>query len=462
MACARNPAEPEAGVIALVADVTRDAARIVDAALARWGRIDVWVNNAALAEGDFTEVMAVNAGGALACARAVLAACPRARIVNVSSGVVAVPRAGAAEYIASKYALEGLTRALALDWPEAAIVAVELGATTPEAAIPALIDAMTAPKLHGRIVEAWRSPWPLDLAGADLLAHPLGPSPAARAALADYAERGALERYPAATALPKLLAATHGVPLDSIVLGAGASELLDRVLGVVMRPGERLVAHTPTWPLFPKLCAARNLDAITVPYRLEGNRVDHDLDAVLAAIDPTVRLVYLISPANPVGCALDAAPFDRFLAALPAHVTVMVDEAYGEFVTRGDAASAPAITRRDPRVIAIRTFSKFYALAALRLGYAVAAPALAKVLAVAAPPFGVTTVAQHAAIAALGDREHARRTRTAIARGRAAHPDALISDAPFALAPIPGSPRYFDGRYAMVPLWPGETIETTR
>lgn len=460
MSCARHAGEAEPGVMFVEGDVARDAQRLVDAALAQWGRIDLWVNNAALPGGDFAEVMAINAGGPLACARAVLAACPTARIINVSSDIVATPRAGAAEYMASKAALEGLTKSLARDWPDATIVAVELGAQrTPESAVPALLAAMTSrsPDLHGRIVEAWRVEWQLELSDVDLLAHPLGPSPAARAALAEYAQHGALERYPATTPLPKLLAATHGVALDSIVLGAGASELVDRVLGVVMRSGERLVAHTPTWPLFPKLCATRGLDMITVPYRLAGDRIDHDLEAVLAAVERSVRLVYLISPANPMGCALDAEPFARFLDALPASVTVLVDEAYGEFVTRRGAVDATTVTRRDRRVIAIRTFSKFYGLAALRLGYAVTAPRLARELEHAAPLFGVTAGAHHAAVAALGDREHARHTHALIARGRTEHASALISDAPFALAPVPGSPRYFDGRYALVPLWPSQT-----
>ena len=458
LVCGRHEAAGEPGVVAIVADVTRDAGRLVETAIARWGRIDVLVNNAGLAAGAFGDVMATNAGGALACARAVLAVNPRARIVNVSSGIVAVPRAGAAEYAASKHALEGLTRALACDWPDAVITAVELGAhrtamsasgAAPDAAVPALIAAMIEAGRHGRIVEAWRTVWPPDVAHADLLANPLGPSPAARAALEQYARTGALERYPALPPLAKLLAAEHGVALDAIVLGAGASELIDRVLGVVLRPGERLVAHTPSWPLFPRLCAARALDVITVPYRL-GERIDHDLDAVLAAVDGTVRIVYLISPANPMGCALDAAPFARFLAALPGHVTVVVDEAYGEFVTRPDAARVVALTRTDPRVIAIRTFSKFYALAGLRLGYAIAAPHVARCLEAAALPFGVTAAACHAAIAALGDREHARRTLALIARGRGNHPEALPSDAPFALT---------RERYAMVPLWPSETTD---
>jgi histidinol-phosphate aminotransferase len=465
MVCARAAGEPEPGVVFVVCDV-RVQTTVIAAALARWGRIDILVNNAAIASDDAGDVLATNIAGPLACSRAVLAANPRARIVNVSSGVAAVPRAGGAAYIASKHALEGLTRALACDFPAATITAVELGAhrtglqplgAPAEAAVPALLAALTAPGVHGRVTHAWRAEWEVDTRGADALAHPLGPSRAARAALAEYAQHGALERYPALPPLAKLLAAEHGVALDAIVLGAGASELIDRVLGVVLCPGERLVAHTPSWPLFPRLCAARMLDAITVPYRLANDRVDHDLDAVLAAVDGTVRLVYLISPANPVGCALDAAPFARFLAALPGHVTVVVDEAYGEFVVRGDALRAPAMTRTDPRVIAIRTFSKFYALAGLRLGYAIAAPPLAHAIAAAAPPFGVTAAAAHAAIAAIGDREHARRTLAAIERGRSLWPTALPSDAPFVLAPVPGAPRYFDGRYAMVPLWPNET-----
>lgn len=291
-----------------------------------------------------------------------------------------------------------------------------------------------------------------------MLAHPLGPSPMARAALAEYAHHGAFERYEAPAELTKLLAAHHGVALDQIVLGAGGAELIDRVLGVVMKPGETLVAHDPSWPLFPAATRAKGLAVRTVGYRLRENRIDHDLDAVLAAVDARTRLVYLISPSNPMGCALDAAPFDRFLASLRGDIVVLVDEVYAEFITRDDAVRAPAIPRRDPRVVVVRSFSKFYALAGLRIGYAVASPRLARALAEAVP-YAVTGASQAAAIGALHDREHSRRTLELVERGRVEHPDALISDAPFALAPVPGIPRYFAGRYAMVSLW-GSTKTT--
>ena len=483
-------AEAEPGALAVAADITRaeDVARLVAAALAAYGQIDVLVNNAGITGDDLAAVMAVNAGGALACARAVLAVNPAARVVGVSSGIVGAPRAGAAVYAASKHALEGLTRALACDAPMATVTAVQLGGhrtemaasvytgdelaalPPPEDAVAALVHAMTAPaaEVHGRITAPWRGePRPLDLAGADALAHPLGPSPRARAALAAWAQTGALATYPPVGASPlgKLLAAEHRVPLDAIVLGAGASELIDRALGVLLRAGERLVANAPSWPLFPHLCRARALTAVTVPYQLRDGRADHDLEACAAAVarDRGVRVVYLISPANPTGAALDDAPFARFVAALPAHITVIVDEAYAEFATRADALRAPMHARRGAPVIAIRTFSKFYGLAGLRIGYAVAPPPLARALAAAAPPFGVTLGAQLAAAAALGDREHAARTLARVASARARLPaDHLASDAPFALAAVPGVPRYFAGRYAMVPLWATDATEPTR
>ena len=470
----------EWGALAVTADVTvaADVARIVATAVAAFGRIDVLVNNAGITDDDLASAMAVNAGGALACARAVLAVNPAARVVNVSSGLVGAPRAGAAAYIASKHALEGLTRALACDAPAATVTAVQLGGhrtdlaasvyaadelatlPPPEAAVAALLHAMTAPAadVHGRVSAPWRGELPpLDLADADALAHPLGPSPRARAALVAWAETGALATYPPVDGSPlgKLLAAEHRVPLDAIVIGAGASELIDRALGALLRAGEALVANAPSWPLFPHLCRARALTAVTVPYQLRASRADHDLDACAAAVarDPTVRVVYLISPANPMGCALDDAPFARFVAALPPRVTVIVDEAYAEFATRSDALRAPAFARRGAPVIAIRTFSKFYGLAGLRIGYAVAPPPLARVLAAAAPPFGTTLGAQAAAAAALGDRAHAARTLARVASARTRLPlDHLASDAPFALAAVAGAPRYFAGRYAMVPL----------
>lgn len=465
--CARAFPTPLAGAIEIAADLARgdDARRFIAEAWDRAGPIDVLVNSAALAGGELADVLAVNVAAAATCTRALLDRAPDARIVNVSSGVVLAPRAGAAAYIASKHALEGLTRALACDWPAATICAVRLGAVANIArdAVQPLLEAMTARHAHGRVFEERASTTSIATGDADLLAHPLGPSPAARAALARHAQHGALARYaPGEGRLADVIASQHGVARTSVTLGAGATDVIERALRAFAAGGGTLVANTPTWPLMPRLCRDHDVVVRAVPYRLHGGRVDHDLDALAAAIDRTVRMVYLVSPAYPMGCALDADAFARFLARTP-DVPIVVDETYAEFVTRPDAARPIAMTSYDPRVLCVRSLSKFHGLAQLRVGYAVGAASER----VGGPPLAISPLVQHAAIAALGDREHAARTLAVLARGRAAAPaSALPSDAPFTLALAADvvrpalRERYYGGRYAMVPLWPTEGTAT--
>jgi histidinol-phosphate aminotransferase len=199
-----------------------------------------------------------------------------------------------------------------------------------------------------------------------------------------------------------------------------------------------------------------------VPYRIAGDRVDPDLDAVAAAIDRRVRAVYLTSPSNPGGAAIDHDALARFVAAAPAHVAIVVDEAYVEYAARPDALDAARLARATDRpLIVLRSCSKFHALAGLRIGYAIAPPELARRLARAAPPFVVARGAEQAAIAALSDTAHAQRTARRFAAARARVLGALAArgiphlatDAPFVLAADPDAPgpRYFD-RFAMIPI----------
>jgi histidinol-phosphate aminotransferase len=497
--------------IGIAADLATDPDALIAGALAAYGTIDVLVNNAAtsapraplweLADGEIERVVAANITAPMRCARAVLAwAVPQkhpVRIVNVSSGIVAAPRAHAAAYVATKAALDGLTRALAADVTaidisgSVVITGIALGGHRTElvrellpedelarlpsaaAATARLLDAVHGPAdaVHGRVLDE-RSPPPLDVDAVDLLAHPTGPSPRARAALAAAAQTAALERYPAPpAALRKVLAARFGMPLDGVVVGGGIGELLERVLAAAARPGDTVVANTPSWPLFPHLCRTHSLRWRAIPYRLDDGRADHDLPAVLAAVDRGVRVVYLTSPANPGGTAIDRTAFGTFVAAVPRHVTIVVDEAYIEYATRKTALDASAFVRWiDRPLVVLRTFSKIHGLAGLRVGYALASREPARALARAARPFQLVRGAEEAAIAALADVEHVRRTRDQIADARArlaadldrrgiAH---LASDAPFVLAATdaPG-PRFFDGRYVMMRVW-DESATTNR
>ena len=301
---------------------------------------------------------------------------------------------------------------------------------------------------------------PLDVDAADLIAHPFGPSPRAREALAAAALSEPLDRYPEPPlALRKVLAARFRVPLDAVVVGAGIAELLGRAFGALLRGGDVVVANAPSWPLLPHLCAAHAVVWRAVPYQ----RADHDLDAVLAAIEPATRLVYLTSPGNPTGRALDAGAFARWLAEVPPEVVVVVDEAYREYTTRAGALDATTLVRASDRpLVVLRSFSKVHGLAGLRAGYAIATPAVARVLEAAAPPFLLARGVEAAAIAALGDTAHVARTVAHVAAAREALVAALAargiatleSDAPFVLAADPATPgpRYFDGRYVMLPV----------
>ncbi len=417
-------------------DVTDPAA--VEAFLRAHARLDVVVYAAALPGGALGEVLDVNVAGALHVGRALLRRAERCRFVGVSSGVVDTPVAGAAEYVASKHGLEGVVRAHARDaeGTEVTFTAVRLGACPePHLALAPLLGALVAPpgEVHGRVLSAAPMPRPIDTSQANEFASPLGPSPRALAAVA---ETTALARYPDPEALElrHALAARHDVELERVVVGAGASDLLERALRVLGERGERIVAHSPSWLLFPALCTRLGLALARVPYRIDrqARRIDHHLDAISARVDRSTRLVYLVSPSNPLGVALDEEPFARFFRALPSHVTVIVDEAYADYIVRSDALRADAWARSHDRIVVLRSFSKLHGLAALRVGYALASPALAARLAEAGLPFAVSAVAQAAACAALADEAHAARVREAALDARArAGPTAFPSDAPF-------------------------------
>ena len=245
---------------------------------------------------------------------------------------------------------------------------------------------------------------------------PYGPFPAALAAIARTAP--GLNRYPdgGVWALRAALAAHHGVRLEEIVVAAGADGVIDLLSQAVLDAGDELVCG---WPSFPSyVLDAMKLGATVkkVPLR---NHV-HDLDAMLAAITPATKLVYVCHPNNPTGTANGRDELLRFFAELPEHVLPVLDQAYFEYIDDPDYADGIAeLFRAGRRVVVLRTFSKIYGLAGERVGYGVAPADVVAATSKVRRAFDVGATAQAAALASIGDEAELARRRAANAVGRA-------------------------------------------
>ncbi len=227
----------------------------------------------------------------------------------------------------------------------------------------------------------------------------LGPSP--RAVAAYLALAGELHRYPdgGSSALTKALARQHGLEEDRIVLGAGSDELISLITRAYAGPGDEVLYSAHGFLMYP--IAARTVGATPVT-ALEVN-LTANVDALLAAVTPRTRIVFLANPNNPTGSYIPACELQRLHAGLPANIVLVIDAAYAEFVTQHDYTAGEKLVRGANNVIMARTFSKLYALAALRLGWAYGPPEIAAVLHRLRGPFNVNAAAQAAGIAALED-----------------------------------------------------------
>jgi histidinol-phosphate aminotransferase len=237
---------------------------------------------------------------------------------------------------------------------------------------------------------------------------PLGPSPRAVAAVRDAL--AGVHRYPdgASFGLRRKLAAHLGVEGGQLVFGCGADEILELLAKVLLGPGDECVFAWPSFAMYPIVVRGMGATPVTVP--LDAG-LAHDLPALARAVNERTRLVFVCNPNNPTGTSVGREAFDRFAAGLPAELVLAVDEAYVDFARRPDFPDALAWVRRRPGTIALRTFSKAYGLAGLRVGYGVADPELASYLERARHPFNVNRLAEVAAEAALDDREYTERLR---------------------------------------------------
>jgi histidinol-phosphate aminotransferase len=229
--------------------------------------------------------------------------------------------------------------------------------------------------------------------------NPLGVSPRAQAAI--QSELAGLVLYPDGNgyALKSAISARLGVGLDQIVLGNGSNDVLEMAARALLMPGQSAVYSQHAFAVYPLAVQAVGAEGITAPARAYG----HDLAAMLAAIRPDTRMVFIANPNNPTGTLLGAGELHDFLAAVPENVAVVLDEAYVEFLDPAEVAPSVAWLAEFPNLIVTRTFSKAYGLAGLRAGYALAHPLVADLLNRVRQPFNVNNLALAAATAALGD-----------------------------------------------------------
>ncbi|WP_341241490.1 histidinol-phosphate transaminase [uncultured Nocardioides sp.] len=209
-----------------------------------------------------------------------------------------------------------------------------------------------------------------------------------------------MNRYPdmGSRALYEALAERLGVPVEDLAAATGSVALIYQLLQAFCEPGDEVVYAWRSFEAYPIAVTAAGARSVQVPLRADGH---HDLDAMAEAITERTRVVMVCTPNNPTGPAVSQAELDAFLARVPEHVVAVVDEAYLEFVRMDDAVDGLATYRAHPNVVLFRTFSKAYGLAGFRVGYAVAQPEVAGALRAVSLPFGVSAVAQAAAVASL-------------------------------------------------------------
>lgn len=237
--------------------------------------------------------------------------------------------------------------------------------------------------------------------------NPFGPSPRAVAAIAEALPT--LHRYPDGSGfyLRRALARRIGVAADAIILGNGSNDIIELAVRAFLRPGDEAVMADQAFVIYQMVVQAAGAISRQVPLR----RFTHDLEAIKAAIGPATRLVFLANPNNPTGTIYKRDAWEDFLDDVPPHVLVIADDAYADYVEDPDYPDSLAYQRRDRLLLTLRTFSKIYGLAGVRVGYGVGPLEVIEVLNRIRQPFNVNALAQVAALAALDDQEHVERTR---------------------------------------------------
>jgi histidinol-phosphate aminotransferase len=253
---------------------------------------------------------------------------------------------------------------------------------------------------------------------------PYGPLPSVTDVIAE-AGRG-VNRYPdnGAEALISALAARFAVPAEHIAVGCGSVGVLKQVIEAAAGPGDEVIYAWRSFEAYPGLCDLAGATSVRVPLRAE----EHDLDAMAAAITPRTRVILVCSPNNPTGTVITERELVAFLDKVPGDCLVVLDEAYREYVRDEAVPDGIDLYRDRPNVAVLRTFSKAYGLAGLRVGFLVGHPPVADAVRKTMLTFSVNSVAQAAAIASLGaESELMERVETTV-KERTRVREALIAD----------------------------------
>lgn len=243
--------------------------------------------------------------------------------------------------------------------------------------------------------------------------NPLGPSPKAVEAVSRSLL--SLHRYPDGSCyyLREKLSARLGVSPEGLIFGNGSNEMIELLIRAFMRPGDEAVMADPSFAVYPIAVKAAGGVSITVPLK----DMRHDLPEMAKRITGKTRIVFIANPNNPTGTTVTDEEFDAFMQSVPEGVIVCVDEAYVEFVRSKGFPDALSCVKAGRPVLLLRTFSKIYGLAGLRVGYGVAHPEIIGYMSRVRQPFNVNSLAQVAAFAALDDTEHIERSRENNSKG---------------------------------------------
>jgi histidinol-phosphate aminotransferase len=236
--------------------------------------------------------------------------------------------------------------------------------------------------------------------------NPLGPSPKALAAIKKVVD--GLNRYPDGSGfyLSQALAKKYNVDPAQVILGNGSNELIELVVRTFVQPGDEIISADPSFVVYKMITQAAGGKNVIVPCR----EMRHDLDAMAERITEKTKIIFIANPNNPTGTINTVSEMNRFMERVPGHVIVAVDEAYFEYVTHADYPDSLDYLKEGGNILALRTFSKIYGLAGLRIGYGVTKPELAENMNKIRQPFNTNSLAQAGALAALADRKHVEKS----------------------------------------------------